>query len=232
MKIIVSPSKEMEVKINKVKTSKPVFIEKQTILYDRIKSLSIDELMNVYKISNKLALQLQLSLQDNTLTPALYLYNGLVFRQLNLEQYDDSKLAYANQHITILSSMYGALKCFDEITRYRLDQKTNLSIDLYEYWTEELNDYFKAEEFILSLASNEYEKLITHPNIINIDFVQQTEKGFKRSSAVVKKSRGMMLDYLINNKITSLNDIKKNCINDYIYSEEHSSEQCITYIKK
>lgn len=232
MKIILSPSKEMEIKAHGYNTSIPAFISKQTKLYQDIQSYSVEEIISKYKVSSKLANQVMACFNETTQHAAIFLYNGLVFRQLQLFNYNTNHIQYMQNNIMILSSMYGAVKPLDCITTYRLDQKTDIGINLYDYWKLELEQYFKSDDIIISLASLEYEKMIHHKNIIKIDFVEQNEKGFKRSSAIVKKARGQMLDYIIVHEIQSIDDLKKDCIESYYYSPEHSTNDTLTYIKK
>lgn len=231
MKIIISPSKEMLNKSFSITPSECIFKKEYQNIYNILTNLSIEEIENIYKISNKLALQVHSMFNNKTLNPAIYTYNGLVFRQLDIFNYNDDQLNFMQNNLTILSSMYGILKPFDNIYNYRLDQKTNINIDLYDYWNNHINQYYKDDNLILSLASNEYEGMVQHQNIVKVDFIEITDKGPKRSSAIIKKARGKMLDYIIKNKINDINSLKLYNI-DYQYNHELSNDNKLVFIKK
>lgn len=231
MKIIVSPSKEMKYLENQIQCTKPMFINEKDNIMNTLLELSIEQIESIYKVSTKLAVNVHQSLRNNQSNSAIYLYHGLVFRQLELYSYNDDQNQFMNDHLLILSSMYGCLKPFDEINTYRLDQKTDIGIDLYKYWSSSVSEYVKDENIILSLASNEYEKIVQHDNIVKIDFVEKKGDSLKRSSAVVKKARGQMLDYIIKNKISNVETLKL-YDNGYIYNDELSTKNTLVFIKK
>src|SRR5699024_10238719 len=103
-------------------------------------------------------------------------------------------------------SLHDSLPIF---TPYRLDMTMKLNIDLYQYWQQEVDDYFKNEDYLISLASNEFVKMVNHPNIINLDFVEDRGGKLTRNSMYVKQARGKMLEIMVKNKITSLKDIQE-----------------------
>ncbi len=106
-----------------------------------------------------------------------------------------------------------------------------LNIDLYQYWQQEVDDYFKNEDYLISLASNEFVKMVNHPNIINLDFVEDRGGKLTRNSMYVKQARGKMLEIMVKNKITSLKDIQEVTFDDYVYQPSLSTENNFVYLR-
>ena len=159
---------------------------------------------------------------------ALNMYDGLVFKQLNINTYTDENIKYVNDHLVILSTMYGALKYNSVIKAYRLDYLMNFEIDMYEYWKDKLKSYFANEEIIINLASNEYVDSIVHDNIVNVHFINENNKAQATAS---KMARGNMLDYMIVNNISDISQLQKYDQLQYKYEASMSDAKNL-YFKK
>ncbi len=123
--------------------------------------------------------------QDNGYSPVIHTYTGLVYKYLNLKDYDPSMLAFMDQHLVILSAMYGALRPLDGIRPYRLDMKMQIMTKtLYEFWQKDLESYFKGET-IIDLASTEFSKMISLPKT-TIGFRDFKDGKYKKSSHLCK----------------------------------------------
>jgi len=95
--------------------------------------------------------------------------------------------------------------------------------NLYKFWKDDINDFFKDDEFILNLASKEFSKIIKNP-MITIDFKEKKGDLYKSVSTYSKKGRGLMLNYIIKNKITSIDQIKKFDLNGYYLNNKLSDK--------
>lgn len=232
MKIIISPAKVMKYKNTNIQQSKPLFSNKTTELLNYLKQYSVDQLHDYMKISFKMAQTVyNYYHQENLSTPAIYCYQGTVFKQLNLNTYTSDDFNYLDKYLNIMSAYYGILKYNTAITPYRLDMIMKLDIDLYKYWQKEINEYFKNEDYIISLASKEFLKMIEHPHLITIDFVQNKAGKLTRNSMHIKQARGKMLEIMIKQKITSLNTLKQISFDDYHFDEKLSTENNYVFIK-
>ena len=86
---------------------------------------------------------------------------------MDVNSLDENQLGYLEEHLRILSGLYGILRPLDEISKYRLDFEDKL-INLYEFWEDEIRNHFKCEE-IIDLASKEYgQNIYKYLSLINI----------------------------------------------------------------
>lgn len=232
MKIIIAPAKVMKYKQFELKKTDIIFPEKTNHLHEYLKQFSIEQLHDQMKISFKIAQTVYDYFHgDYPSTPALYCYQGTVFKQLNLKTYNDDDFKYLNDHLNILSAYYGILKYNTAIKPYRLDMIMKFDLDLYAYWQEEVNNYFKDEDYIISLASKEFSKMVKHENLINIDFVQNKAGKLTRNSMHVKQARGKLLDIMIKQKISSLDTLKEITFDEYHFDKELSTNNNFVFIK-
>ena len=221
MKVIIAPSKTM--KYTKTDTIKRelLFKEENEYLNSILKTYNDEELMNLMKISYKQAITVLNYFQSVDTHPALYLYSGTVFKQLELHLYNEKEHDYLNKHLNIMSAYYGVLNYNSAISPYRLDMtmKPN-NMNLYDYWYTPVYQYFENEDFIISLASKEFTTMIKHPHLYFIDFVEIKNGKEVRQSMVIKKLRGKMLNKMILNHVTSLEKVKEMNIDGFIFDQE------------
>jgi cytoplasmic iron level regulating protein YaaA (DUF328/UPF0246 family) len=103
-------------------------------------------------------------------------------------------------------------------------------INLYKFWKDEINNYFKDEDLIFNLASKEFSKIIDKP-MITIDFKEYKNGSYKSVSSYAKKGRGMMLNYMIRNNIQSIEEIKKFNLDNYTYNKELSDNSNLVFTR-
>ena len=221
-------------------TEKNVVLKKETLkLYEKIRKLSKDKISLIFKIKGKLLEETinnyKSDFSDKPVKEAIRNYTGVVFEQLSLNIYNSSQLKYMNDHLRILSAMYGVLSPNDLIYPYRLDMTIKLpKISLYKYWQKIVDDYFMNEEVIINLASNEFSKMLKNYSgrMINIEFYEESDElELKVVSYNAKKCRGKMLDFLIKNQIEDLDLIKEFSYENYIYSENLSKPDNLIFIR-
>jgi len=223
----------------------PEQLEDSQLLINEAKKLdmeSVRELMDVSEnISNLNVQRFQdwnMPFNTNNAKAALFAFKGDVYSGIQKEKYDDGDLSYAQDHLRILSGLYGALRPMDLIQPYRLEMKTKLSNprgdNLYQFWgesiTEKLNESLQNQEdkTLVNLASNEYYKSVKPKmidgNILNISF-KEIKDGKSRILAVyAKKARGMMTDFILRNRIERSEDIKDFGTADYSFSKTESTD--------
>jgi cytoplasmic iron level regulating protein YaaA (DUF328/UPF0246 family) len=237
MKIIISPSKTQDFSGNiSKKIQTPFFIKEANEIADNIKKLSKEELGLMMKIKGKL---LEKTYEDydnynttNTINHAISSYSGMVFKEINVKAFNEKDLDYANDHLIILSALYGILSPLDGIKLYRLDMKMKIgNISLNEFWKNKIENYFSKEDLIINLASNEFSKLIKLP-MITIDFKEEVDGKYKTIGTYAKQARGMMVNYLIKNKIEQPKKIKEFSMDRYVYNKGLSSDKEIIFSRK
>ena len=233
MKVIIAPSKTMKYQKTDIPTKDILYKEENTYLKNILKQYNDEDIMSLMKISYKQALKVMDYYQSDKTYPALYLYSGTVFKQLELNRYQEKEHDYLDKHMNIMSAYYGVLNYNSAITPYRLDMtmKPN-NINLYDYWYTPVYQYFEKEDFIISLASKEFTTMIKHPHMYFIDFVELNGLKEVRNSMVIKKLRGKMLNHMILNNITSLDEIKDIVVDGFVYNENMSHHHTIVFSKE
>lgn len=232
MKIIIAPSKTMKYQEYGFSTTDLLFPNETQYLYSLLNKYNDEELCQYMKISYKQALQVyDYYHKPQQVHPALSLYQGTVFKQLDLHNYNEH-LSYLDQYLCIMSAYYGVLKYNTGITPYRLDMTMNLpDIQLYEYWYTPIYQYFESEDFIISLASHEFTQMIHHPHVYFIDFIEINEDKFKRNAMIIKKARGQMLNQMILNEITTLDELKQLNIDGFQYNEAYNQRGTLAFTR-
>ena len=246
MKIIFSPSKEMReeniFESKKIEFTESKFKDKTNILIGILKEKSLSEIENIMKLKGELLNKTYKDIQDYDklkFIPAISMYYGVSFKELNLEDYSEKSLKYLKNNLLILSALYGVLLAFDLVKKYRLDMTMSI-IDkgLYNFWKKDINDYISnilsKDEVLLNLASGEFSKLIDNKKIsmINIDFKEEKDGAYKSVSTYSKKARGQFLNYFIKNQIANLEDIKKIKLDGYSLNKDLSDEKNLIFTRK
>ncbi|WP_338945953.1 YaaA family protein [Fusobacterium canifelinum] len=246
MKIIFSPSKEMReeniFENKKIEFTEPKFKNRTSILIDTLNKKSIDEIENIMKLKGELLNKTYKDIQDyNKLKsiPAISMYYGVSFKELELEDYSEKSLKYLKNNLLILSALYGASLAFDLLKKYRLDMTMSITDKgLYNFWKKDINDYISnvldKDEILLNLASGEFSKLIDNKKIpmVNIDFKEEKDGAYKSVSTYSKKARGKFLNYLVKNQTDNLEEIKKIKLDGYSLNNGLSDEKNLIFTRK
>lgn len=175
--------------------------------------------------------------------PAGYLFDGDVYNGLDMYQMDKDTAIYVNEHLGILSGLYGVLRPLDLIQPYRLEMGTKLKNDrgdnLYEFWGEEVTKTINArmadseDKVLINLASNEYFKVIKkkalNAQIITPRFEDEKNGQYKVISFYAKKARGLMVKYAADNKLTNAEQLKQFDLAGYYYVDELSDDKTWTF---
>ena len=237
MKIIISPAKSF--KENKeIPTEDLLFKDKTQYLVDKLKKYTINEMGNLHGTNDKLTEKAYYDYQemdlDNLSNPALFAYDGLVFKQFKRKDFDD--LEYLNNHAYIISPLYGILKPLTAIADYRL-YFDNADIDLYKFWGDLIyKEVYKDDDIIINLASVDYAKTITKylkdgDRFITIDFKDIRDGKLKSIVAWMKQMRGKMLKEIISQKIENPEKIKEIEIDGYKYDPYNSTEDNWVFVR-
>lgn len=190
-----------------------------------------DENVNRYQ-------QFELNHNRENSKPAILAFDGDVYKGLDKDNLTDEDLLFAQDHVRILSGLYGLLRAKDLIQPYRLEMGTKLKNrrgkNLYEFWgnriTKMLNEDLEESgtDLIVNLASQEYFKSIKKKDLkgrlLTINFKEYKGDDLKFISFNAKRARGFMTQYIVKNRITSAEDMKGFNMENYAYSEDHSTE--------
>ncbi|ACV28566.1 Protein of uncharacterised function (DUF328) [Anaerococcus prevotii] len=238
MKIIISPAKRFKHFDNR-KTDDILFEEKTRDLVERIQKLSLNEIGNLNQTNDELTEKAYFDYKEfdfNHLdNPALFSYDGLVFKQFSEEDFIDPD--YLNEHVYIISALYGALKPYSGIRDYRL-YFDNKMIDLYDFWKDDIyKEVFRDGELVINLASKEYSKTIRpylkeEDQFITIDFKDEKNGKVRSIVAWTKQMRGKFLKEIISNKIEDPEEIKKIEIDGYIFDPYLSTGDNFVFVRR
>ncbi|MDD3129052.1 MAG: YaaA family protein [Candidatus Izemoplasmatales bacterium] len=236
MKIIISPSKTYSLEKAEIISDHHIN-DKSYVLFNKIKNMSKLDLSIAFNIKSKLLNETydlyHEGFSNNLFIKAIDYYNGVVFSQLNISKYTVEQRKYMDSHLIILSAMYGFLQPSSLVIPYRLDMTVKIpDINLYEYWQEEVSGYFKDDDLIINLASNEFSKMLKNKrkSFISIDFYDSANK--KTPSYNTKKMRGLMLNHIIENQIIDVKAIREFSCDNYVYDKNLSTVNNYVFIKK
>lgn len=244
MLTVISPAKTLDFETAPVieTHSQPVFLEQSQQLITQLKKLSASDIASLMKVSDKLS-GLNLARFQQWRTPfttenakqALLAFKGDVYTGLQAETLDKKGFKFAQQHLRILSGLYGVLKPLDLMQPYRLEMGTTLENtqgkDLYAFWADRIhheiaNDPAIQDGVLINLASNEYFKAINakklQATIITPIFKDWKNGQYKLISFYAKKARGLMSRYIIDQQINKAEKLKQFDSEGYQYSEEMS----------
>lgn len=240
LKIIFSPSKTMKYKNIDFKNSKNIDFPIHTkTLMEKLKTFSLEEIATLFKLKGKLLEETHKNIQNFETLPsfeALSLYDGVTFRQLEIEKFSSKELDYLNKNLFILSALYGPISPNTKINPYRLDMTINiLEENMYKFWNKDINNYFEkySSETFINLASKEFSKILDYKKfkVIDIEFRQLVDGKLKNISTEGKKARGMLLNYLALNSITDIEKIKEFSEDGYKFSPENSTSNTLFFFK-
>ncbi|MGO1369902.1 peroxide stress protein YaaA [Senegalia sp. (in: firmicutes)] len=246
IRIIISPAKTMEIDNDSLTHRQmPVFIDKSNMLLDYLQTLNYKELKSIWKCSDNLAGKNFNRIKDmdlyKNLTPSILAFEGLQYQYMGSEVFTYNQLDYIEEHLRILSGLYGILRPFDGIVPYRLEMKSKFIEweykSLYEFWEEKIaKSIFAETNCIINLASKEYSKTISKYLNKNIKFItcifgEIIEGKVKQKATLAKMARGEMVRFMAENNLKFANDIKKFNRLNYIYKEELSDDNTYVFIK-
>lgn len=246
MKIVVSPAKSLDYK-TKVPTDRgtqPKFLEEAETLNKKLERKTKKEVADLMSISDKLAdlnyqryKDFETPFTKKNSRPAVYAFAGDVYTGLDSYTIPAEKLDRLQDTLRILSGLYGVLRPLDLIQPYRLEMGTKLKIghknDLYEFWDEKITDALNAEleddELFLNLASQEYFNSIK-TNKLKVPVITPIFKDYKNGklkiiSFFAKKARGLMVRYILDKDVNTLEELKGFDYEGYGYSEQYSDEK-------
>jgi cytoplasmic iron level regulating protein YaaA (DUF328/UPF0246 family) len=224
--------------------SLPDFIPRSAELIELLRQLSPSEVGSLMQISDPLA---QLNAQRyadwskkfnfNNARQALLAFNGDVYEGLDAASLRETQLAWAQDHLRILSGLYGVLRPLDLMQPYRLEMGTRLGNahgkDLYAFWGERVTHAINAAlaqhpaPALINLASEEYFKVVK-PALLTVPVITpvfEDWKGgkYKIISFYAKRARGLMARFAIDKKITKPDQLKTFDREGYAFDAAHSS---------
>lgn len=252
MKIVISPAKSLSFD-EKAKTelfTQGIFLDEAEKLSAVLKKKSAKVLSKLMSISPALG---QLNFERNqewslpfsleNAKQAVYAFKGDVYIGLDVETLPENKIKALQGKLRILSGQYGLLKPLDLMQPYRLEMGTKLKIgrkdNLYQFWgdfiTTALNEELNDDEIFVNLASNEYFKVVK-PKNLKVPVITPVFKDYKNGNLKVisffaKKARGMMVRYILDNNVESIDGLKGFDTDGYAFDSNLSTETELVFTR-
>lgn len=247
MLIVLSPAKTLDYETAPTVRTKttPELLDESAELVGELRKFSPKRLAALMGISDELAELNHARYQDweapmpeNATKQAILAFKGEVYRGFQAEQLTEKQLMYAQDHLRILSGLYGALRPLDAMLPYRLEMGTRLKNargkDLYAFWGDRITDVINAQlratrsKHLLNLASAEYFRSLDakriDAEIISPVFKDKTKGGYRVVTVYAKKARGTMASWVIRNKAKTLKKLTQFDGDGYRYDEASSSD--------
>ena len=246
MLILISPAKTLDYSVqvpNELTTTGIAFAEEAQVLAGGLKKMNAKQIQDLMGISSKLAQlnferfqQWQYPFPEEEVKPALLVFKGEVFVGINAAAFDVGDLNYAQEHLRILSGLYGLLRPLDNILPYRLEMgtryKTGKFKHLYDFWGDKIHNAVQqildkqGDKVLINLASNEYFKSVKaqklDARIITPQFKDFKNGRYKMISFFAKKARGLMTNFILKNRIENPDELKLFDREGYEYNDRLS----------
>lgn len=254
MLLVLSPSKTLDTEHWPQTTiaSQPDMLPDSKLLVKELRKYTPAKLKALMGISDKLA-KLNVQRYRDFKTPftkdnakqALLIFKGDVYEGMDVDHYRKEDFAFAQEHVRILSGLYGLLRPLDLIQPYRLEMGTRLANprgkDLYGFWGSRITDAINKataghkNKTLLNLASAEYFKAVRlqelKGGVIHIVFKEKQKGTLRVIGLFAKRARGLMADYIIRNRIDSIKDIKDFAIEGYGFQPTLSDQENFVFTR-
>lgn len=227
--IINSAKTQRRLPLTDLELSQPPLLERAAALATRCRALSRPQIQSIMKVSDKLTDSTMQRFRDfrvphepQTASPALTTFAGDVFAEIKHERFTTEDFLFANQHLRILSGLYGILRPLDLMMPYRLEMGYKIAADrahsLHEYWGEpvtgELNKDLRCSgtPVVLNCASQEYSRTVQTKKLagkmVMLTFRQYRQGTLKTIAIYAKRARGMFVDWFVTNRIDRVDQLK------------------------
>lgn len=249
MIMIISPAKNMKVDRNGTKPlTLPYYIEESKDIWRELKVLMPADFQALMKINDKLADdsfdRIQHMKFDMEGTSALETYDGIQYKYMNPQTFSKEAKIFAQDHLRVLSGLYGVVRPYDSIYEYRLEMLTKMSVNgsknLYDFWGsklyEQLLEELQGKKVILNLASDEYgktiKKYVKEPyRMITCHFKTYSKGKYKVLATAAKMARGSMVRYICENQIDDPRKLKDFDWEGYRFEESLSTSEEFVFLQ-
>ncbi len=249
MLAIISPSKTQDFSECGIKTfSETRQLAQTQELVDLLKNKTQSQISKLMSLSDKLS-KLNFDRFKSFNTPftldnakqALLAFKGDVYNGIDASSLSVDDLKFAQNNVRMLSGLYGVLRPLDLIQPYRLEMGTRLSnqngSNLYDFWGSKISEVLNEDEqdLIINLASNEYyksiDKKVLKANTLDIVFKEKKNGSYKVIGIYAKRARGLMVNYIVRNRITDPIALKDLSDEGYRFDETLSSDFVWVYTR-
>ncbi len=254
MIIIISPAKSLNLDpVDYSDHSTPRMLEKSKELVDVLKKKSKNNLKELMGVSDKIAelnvaryQQFETPFTPRNAKPAIWTFSGDVYTGLQADSFSDDDLAFAQDHLRILSGLYGLLQPMDLIQPYRLEMglplKNRRKKNLYEFWDTQITELINQDleknndDILLNLASQEYFRSVKPAalkgRVVHVSFKENRNGQYKVISFNAKKARGNMARQIIQQRLTNPEQLRDLDVDGYYFNDSMSNESEMVFTKE
>lgn len=254
MLTVISPAKTLDFDTPPAtrKTTQPRFLARSAELVEDARAMSPDDIRELMGVSEKIAELNHQRFMDwgmpfnlDNAKQALFAFRGDVYTGLDADSLGTAEQAFAQQHLRILSGLYGVLRPLDLMQAYRLEMGLKFANsggkNLYEFWgdtlTKELNrDLAKSgSKVLVNLASNEYFRAVK-PGSLDAEIITPVFKDLKAGkykiiSFFAKKARGQMARFILDKELNDPTGLKKFKTDGYRYNKAESTARELVFTR-
>ena len=253
MLVLLSPAKTLDfTPADTPAVTQPRLLEQTAQLVDALRKKSPKKLEGLMSISSALATQnaeryRAFDSPDSLAAakPALLAFKGDVYRGLEADTLDAEELTWAQDHVRVLSGMYGLLRPLDLIQPYRLEMGTKLKVgrkkDLYAFWDARITDLLRDDiaatgaRYVLNAASKEYmgclDQACLGVPVLEADFRERRGGALKFITYNAKVARGKLAQLVVRHRITDPSGLEDLEVNGYAYDAERSRGSIVAFTK-
>lgn len=254
MLVVISPAKRLDWAERDVLVTQPDFQDDAVRLSKTARNLSLGKLKSLMGLSDDLARlnrdrfnAFSEEPAPEATRPAALAFAGDTYQGLEATSLNEDERAWAQDHLRILSGLYGVLRPLDAIQPYRLEMgsrlKTRRGSNLYEYWRDDLSKALNAQaqsvgmDVLINCASQEYFGAVAPKalklRVITPAFMEDKNdgKGPKIVSFFAKKARGAMARFVIQNRLTDPEALTSFDTGGYVYQPEQSTPDKPVFVR-
>ncbi|HGH5990842.1 peroxide stress protein YaaA [Morganella morganii] len=254
MLLTISPAKTLDYDspLATERHTQPELLTQSEALMETCRKLTPADIGSLMHISDKLAGlnaarfgEWQPDFTPDNARQAILAFKGDVYTGMQAETFSEADFDFAQQHLRMLSGLYGVLRPLDLMQPYRLEMGTKLANprgkDLYAFWgdiiTENLNQALAAQgdNVLVNLASDEYFKAVKPEKlnavIIKPVFLDEKNGKYKVISFYAKKARGLMSRFIIQNRLTQPSQLTEFNLDGYRFDESQSGERELVFTR-
>ena len=254
MLLVISPAKTLDYDTPPAtaRFTQPQFLDHAQELIGQLRQMSPQQIGELMHLSDKLAAlnvarygSWQPDFTPANAKQALLAFKGDVYTGLAAEDFSEEDFDFAQAHLRMLSGLYGVLRPLDLMQPYRLEMGTKLAnargANLYEFWGERISGWLnealaaQGDDILLNLASNEYfgavKRKALNARIIDTEFKDLKNGQYKIISFYAKRARGLMVRYVIKERIRDPEQLKAFDYQGYRYSAEQSKPDSLVFLR-
>ena len=247
MRILISPAKKMRANGDDLPwRDLPRLLPRAEVLYAELRAMSGEELQALWKCNDRIAGEnmerLRILDPRRPLAPAILAYEGIQYQYMAPGVFTEDQFDYIQEHLRILSGLYGVLRPFDGVIPYRLEMQAKLRVgpskDLYGFWGVAIaEEIWRETDCVVNLASKEYSICISRhqkpgTRLITCVFGEEQNGKVVEKGTLCKMARGEMVRFLAERRITAPEDIRAFDRLDYQFSWERSDGSTYTFLRR